>query len=101
VCLFLEQDECPTYTPNINRDDVVLAAALAAKWKEPAKDALDTMVLGKGTIYWDMCAQCDPLGIKSPEQNALVKCAQNVQLSLFVDLSLRCKRPARPVLGPS
>jgi H+-transporting ATPase len=44
------QDECPTYTPGINRDDVVLAAALAAKWKEPAKDALDTMVLGSANI---------------------------------------------------
>lgn len=29
----------------MNRDEVLKLAALAAKWKEPAKDALDTMVL--------------------------------------------------------
>lgn len=29
----------------MNRDQVLKLAALAAKWKEPAKDALDTMVL--------------------------------------------------------
>eukprot|EP00245_Coleochaete_scutata_P008875 TRINITY_DN27_c0_g1_i1.p1 TRINITY_DN27_c0_g1~~TRINITY_DN27_c0_g1_i1.p1 ORF type:complete len:978 (-),score=232.32 TRINITY_DN27_c0_g1_i1:433-3366(-) len=40
------QDECPTYTPGENKDSVLQAAALAAKWKEPPRDALDTMVLG-------------------------------------------------------
>eukprot|EP00243_Klebsormidium_subtile_P003303 TRINITY_DN16657_c0_g1_i1.p1 TRINITY_DN16657_c0_g1~~TRINITY_DN16657_c0_g1_i1.p1 ORF type:complete len:982 (+),score=329.76 TRINITY_DN16657_c0_g1_i1:182-3127(+) len=48
------QDECPIFTPNVTRDDVILAAALAAKWKEPAKDALDTMVLGTAPL-----AKCD------------------------------------------
>jgi hypothetical protein len=33
----------------MNRDEVLKLAALAAKWKEPAKDALDTMVLSTCT----------------------------------------------------
>ncbi len=41
----IQQDDCPTFSPGMNRDEVLKLAALAAKWKEPAKDALDTMVL--------------------------------------------------------
>lgn len=41
------QDYCPTYTEHApDMTSVVLYAAMAAKWKEPPKDALDTMVLG-------------------------------------------------------
>jgi H+-transporting ATPase len=40
------QEDCPLFQENITREDVILSAALAAKWKEPPKDALDTMVLG-------------------------------------------------------
>jgi H+-transporting ATPase len=38
------QDDCPIHTPGITKDDVLKAAALAAKWKEPPRDALDTLV---------------------------------------------------------
>ncbi|KAG5179697.1 H+-exporting ATPase golden alga [Tribonema minus] len=40
------QEDCPLFAEGITRDNVILHAALAAKWKEPPKDALDTMVLG-------------------------------------------------------
>ncbi|CEP02089.1 unnamed protein product (mitochondrion) [Plasmodiophora brassicae] len=40
------QNECPTYLPGVTRADVLLHASLATKWKEPPKDALDTMILG-------------------------------------------------------
>jgi H+-transporting ATPase len=39
------QDDCPIYTPGVTKDDVLKSAALAAKWKEPPRDALDTLVL--------------------------------------------------------
>ncbi|CEO99462.1 Plasma membrane ATPase [Plasmodiophora brassicae] len=44
------QDECPTFIKGTTRDDVILYAALATKWNEPAKDALDTMILGVADI---------------------------------------------------
>jgi H+-transporting ATPase len=46
------QDHCPTFSPQYASDmaGVVTYAALAAKWKEPAKDALDTMVLGAADL---------------------------------------------------
>lgn len=34
-----------TRASGITKDDVLKAAALAAKWKEPPRDALDTLVL--------------------------------------------------------
>jgi H+-transporting ATPase len=40
------QNDLPVFCPGINRQDVLVAAALAAKWWEPPKDALDTLVLG-------------------------------------------------------
>ena len=41
------QEHCPTYSDYAkDYKSVVQYAALAAKWKEPPKDALDTMVLG-------------------------------------------------------
>jgi H+-transporting ATPase len=39
------QDDCPIYTPGHTQETVLKAAALAAKWKEPPRDALDTLVL--------------------------------------------------------
>ena len=42
------QDDCPTFTPGENKATVLFQAALAAKWKEPPRDALDTMVLKTG-----------------------------------------------------
>jgi H+-transporting ATPase len=40
------QDETPTYVPNETQESVLVSAALAAKWKEPPRDALDRLVLG-------------------------------------------------------
>jgi H+-transporting ATPase len=45
LCHLLLQDDCPIYTPGVTKDDVLQTAALAAKWKEPPRDALDTLVL--------------------------------------------------------
>jgi len=42
--MMLQQD-LPTFTPGVTRDEVLKMAALAAKWWEPPKDALDTLVL--------------------------------------------------------
>jgi len=42
------QDDCPTFTPNENKESILFQAALAAKWTEPPRDALDTMVLKTG-----------------------------------------------------
>lgn len=39
------QEDCPTYSPGETYESVLFQAALAAKWKEPPRDALDTMVL--------------------------------------------------------
>mmetsp|Transcript_34189 Transcript_34189/g.75828 ORF Transcript_34189/g.75828 Transcript_34189/m.75828 type:complete len:1030 (+) Transcript_34189:195-3284(+) len=40
------QDETPTFVPNVDQAELLRMAALAAKWHEPARDALDTLVLG-------------------------------------------------------
>ncbi|KNC77588.1 hypothetical protein SARC_09955 [Sphaeroforma arctica JP610] len=40
------QDDCPTFSDAENQYTVLQKAALAAKWKEPPRDALDTLVLG-------------------------------------------------------
>ncbi|CAM9419595.1 unnamed protein product, partial [Phaeothamnion confervicola] len=47
------QEDCPTFAPDVDRDYVILMSALAAKWREPPKDALDTMVLGVANL--DKC----------------------------------------------
>ncbi|RHY18182.1 hypothetical protein DYB32_010421, partial [Aphanomyces invadans] len=39
------QDELPIFAPHTTREDVLVMAALAAKWKEPPKDAIDALVL--------------------------------------------------------
>lgn len=39
------QDDLPIFSPGVTREEVLVTAALAAKWKEPPKDALDTLVL--------------------------------------------------------
>ncbi len=39
------RDETPVFDDETTRSDVVQLAALAARWNEPPKDALDTMVL--------------------------------------------------------
>lgn len=39
------QEEVPTFTDGVTKVDVLKYAAMAAKWEEPPKDALDTLVL--------------------------------------------------------
>lgn len=39
------QDDTPTFVPNLDQATLLKYAALAARWHEPARDALDTMVL--------------------------------------------------------
>ena len=51
------QEDCPVYTPGETYESVLFQAALAAKWKEPPRDALDTMVLK--TSGQDL-TKCDP-----------------------------------------
>jgi H+-transporting ATPase len=41
------QEETPIYKKGENQYSVLRYAAMAAKWKEPPRDALDTMVLGQ------------------------------------------------------
>merc|ERR1719453_2289907 len=40
------QDNTPSYSPGLNQYELLRLAAMAAKWKEPARDALDKLVLG-------------------------------------------------------
>ena len=40
------QDDTPTYANGETQSSILRYAAMATKWKEPPKDALDTMVLG-------------------------------------------------------
>jgi H+-transporting ATPase len=40
------QDYTPVYAPGETQYSLLRLAAMAAKWKEPARDALDTLVLG-------------------------------------------------------
>lgn len=49
------QDDTPTFVPNMNQSELLKMAALAAKWKEPARDALDTLVLS--------CADLEALNV--------------------------------------
>lgn len=44
------QDETPVYVEGETQYSILRYAAMAAKWKEPARDALDTMVLGKADL---------------------------------------------------
>ena len=39
------QEDIPIFTKDVTREDVLMYAAMGAKWKEPPKDALDTLVL--------------------------------------------------------
>jgi H+-transporting ATPase len=44
------QDQCYTFMEGESQRSVLVLAALAAKWREPARDALDTMVLGAADL---------------------------------------------------
>ncbi|KDO31857.1 plasma-membrane proton-efflux P-type ATPase [Saprolegnia parasitica CBS 223.65] len=39
------QDDVPLFAPHASREDILVMAALAAKWREPPRDAIDTLVL--------------------------------------------------------
>ena len=39
------QEDCPVYTLGETYESVLFQAALATKWQEPPRDALDIMVL--------------------------------------------------------
>lgn len=57
------QDDCPTYSPDQNRYTILQAAALAAKWKEPPRDALDTLTLTAADLpSLDVYEQIDFMG---------------------------------------
>merc|ERR1711998_579123 len=43
------QEYTPTYADGLNQYELLRLAAMAAKWKEPARDALDKLVLGCDT----------------------------------------------------
>jgi H+-transporting ATPase len=40
------QEHTPVYTEGVNQHSLLRYAAMAAKWKEPPRDALDTLTLG-------------------------------------------------------
>ncbi|KEG05511.1 proton motive ATPase, partial [Trypanosoma grayi] len=44
------QDQCFTFEEGYDLQSVLVMAALAAKWREPPRDALDTMVLGAANL---------------------------------------------------
>ena len=44
------QEETPVYVPNMNQQLLLRYAAMAAKWHEPARDALDTLVLTQADL---------------------------------------------------
>merc|ERR1711959_381365 len=43
------QEHTPVYSPGENQYSLLRLAAMAAKWHEPARDALDKLVLGSAT----------------------------------------------------
>eukprot|EP00122_Pirum_gemmata_P015184 Pgem_evm1s14187 len=44
------QEDTPVYTEGYDQQSILQMAALAAKWKEPARDALDTLVLNAADL---------------------------------------------------
>lgn len=44
------QEDTPTFQVDYNQYKVLVLAALAAKWREPPRDALDTLVLGSADL---------------------------------------------------
>lgn len=51
------QEDCPIYTPGMDQREVLRMAALAARWREPPRDALDTLVLTQADLP-SMCVFC-------------------------------------------
>jgi H+-transporting ATPase len=44
------QEDCPTWMPGFGQKETLQHAAMAAKWWEPPRDALDTMTLGAADL---------------------------------------------------
>jgi len=44
------QEFTPVFVPEMDQKELLKLAAMAAKWKEPARDALDTLVLGAAAL---------------------------------------------------
>lgn len=44
------QEDCPVFAEGADRRGVLQAAAMATKWWEPARDALDTMILNAAKL---------------------------------------------------
>jgi hypothetical protein len=77
------QDETPTYFPNETRETVLVYAALAARWKEPPRDALDRLTLG--SVNMDLLVDYEQTG-KAGEIGGLP------DSSFLTFLSLGCER---------
>ena len=45
------QEFTPTFVDGLDQKQLLLYAAMAAKWKEPPRDALDTLVLGSAALH--------------------------------------------------
>jgi len=56
------QQDCPIFMTGEDRESVLMYSALAAKWREPPRDALDTMVLGAAPL--DRCDKYKQLEYK-------------------------------------
>ena len=72
------EGDCPIYTPGESYDSILFQAALAAKWKEPPRDALDTMILstsGQDLSRCDAYEQLDftPFDPRSKRTEAQLK----------------------------
>jgi H+-transporting ATPase len=57
----LIQDDCPILTPGEGKDSVLFQASVATKWKEPPRDALDTMILLNSGLDLSGCDAYDQL----------------------------------------
>eukprot|EP00961_Rhodomonas_salina_P056906 765012-Rhodomonas_salina.1 len=49
------QEDCPIFLDGETRDSVLFKSALAAKWLEPPRDALDTMILSNSGLDLKRC----------------------------------------------
>eukprot|EP00292_Cryptomonas_paramecium_P001673 CAMPEP_0113686260 /NCGR_PEP_ID=MMETSP0038_2-20120614/15178_1 /TAXON_ID=2898 /ORGANISM="Cryptomonas paramecium" /LENGTH=1123 /DNA_ID=CAMNT_0000606537 /DNA_START=21 /DNA_END=3392 /DNA_ORIENTATION=- /assembly_acc=CAM_ASM_000170 len=89
------QDDCPVFQPGEDKQSIMLQAALAAKWTEPPRDALDTMVLKTGLkLPQAEDAVKDPEGITN-----LAKLNEYKQLD-FMPFDPRSKRTEGKLQAP-
>jgi len=87
------QEEIPTFTEGISRTKVLEYAAMAAKWKEPPKDALDTLVL----------KSFDPEGkteTNKSGRNNLLKVLSKYEMLDHIPFNPNDKRTESTIKGP-